>query len=83
MADDTALAQGDLGGGIIVREHRDHGAAGARLSEIGCFERAECDERGGSAGSAVEDGDLMSSPHEIGRHLRAHLAESDESEFHG
>jgi hypothetical protein len=43
---------------------------------------AELNERSALSGRAIEYGDLMSSPYEVGRHRGAHASESDESKFH-
>jgi hypothetical protein len=82
MIDDAPFGEGDVGRGLIIREHRDHGTAAARLSEMDGLVRTERDERGASSGAAVEYGDVMIGSHEIGSHGGAHAAESDESNFH-
>ena len=43
---------------------------------------AERDERPALPCRAIEHGDLMPGPNEIGRHRRAHTSKSDKSKFH-
>jgi hypothetical protein len=43
---------------------------------------AECYQRIGFTGTAVEYGDIVSGLQQISRHRRAHVPQSDESNFH-
>src|SRR5271165_593148 len=82
MINDAAVPQGDVGCSLIVRQHGDHDCAAARLAEIGGLARTERDKRGSPSRTAIEYGDIMTGPDEVGRHPCAHTAESNKSKFH-
>src|SRR6266850_844242 len=45
--------------------------------------RTQFEERGTPVRAAIEYGDIVSRLHEVRRHGRTHVTQSDESDFHG
>ena len=56
--------------------------AAAGIGDTGCLVRTQLEERTTLCGAAVEHGDIVSGLHEVCRHRRAHVAQSNESGLH-
>src|ERR1022692_597835 len=66
----------------IVGKHRDHHLAVTSPSNIASLVRTQLYQRAASTGAAVEYGNVVSGRHQVARHGRAHMAQSNESSLH-
>src|ERR1700730_3158967 len=82
VSDDAVVPQRDVSDRRVVREHRDNHVAAAGIGDTGCLVRTQLEERTTLCGAAVEHGDIVSGLHEVCRHRRAHVAQSNESSLH-
>jgi hypothetical protein len=82
FSDDAVVGQRDLNSRRIVREHGDDRLTSAGVRDAGRLVCTQLEERAALFGIAVEDGDIVSSLHQIRRHRRSHLPEAYKSNFH-
>src|ERR1700719_4661573 len=81
-SDDAVVPQRDVSDRRVARGHRVNNIAAAGFGVTGCLARTQLEERTTLCGAAVEHGDMVSALHEVCRHRRAHVAQSNESGLH-
>src|SRR3977135_3803073 len=82
VSDDAVVPQRDVSARRGVRDDGDNRIAAAGIGDTGCLVRTQLEERTALCGAAVEHGDIVSGLHEVCRHRRAQVAQSNESSLH-
>lgn len=78
----AALAEGDLGDGIVIGQHRNDGFALASIGDTGSMFGALCHQGLGFDRCPVVDGQAITGLQQVGRHARSHLSEADKTDVH-
>src|SRR5450755_2242655 len=79
---ETLFCKRDNGCRVIVRKHRDHRLAAARIGNRSRLVGTERGKRSVSSRSAIKYAEVVSALQEGGRHPCAHVAQSDKSNLH-